>query len=239
MVRERTISMRTFAHQMAILPAEQQQTWPYLAPLVPLGFVLYGGTAIALRLGHRASVDFDFFLDQPWRKSLVLKTIPFLAHAQTVQDTPDTWTVLALPPGAPGASPNPVKLSFFGAITLGRIGEPELTVDGVVCVASREDLLAHKLKVMLQRVEAKDYIVVAALLRSGVALETGLAGAVTLFGPNFQPTVSLKALVYFSGGNLAILPASDRATLTAAVAAVNLSAGLPTVPRRSSSLQAP
>ncbi len=27
------------------------------------GFVLYGGTAIALRLAHRPSVDFDFFND--------------------------------------------------------------------------------------------------------------------------------------------------------------------------------
>lgn len=30
-----------------------------------LGFALYGGTAIALRLGHRTSVDFDFFNDRP------------------------------------------------------------------------------------------------------------------------------------------------------------------------------
>ena len=110
--------------------------------------------------------------------------------------------------------------------------------DGVVCAASREDLLAHKLKVMFQRIEAKDYSDVAALLRSGVPLETGLASAATLFGPNFQPALSLKALVYFSGGNLAILPATDRATLTAAVSAVNLRAGLPAGPRLSSSLQA-
>jgi len=28
---------------------------------VPPHFILYGGTALALRLGHRESVDFDFF----------------------------------------------------------------------------------------------------------------------------------------------------------------------------------
>ncbi|MGM0425440.1 MAG: nucleotidyl transferase AbiEii/AbiGii toxin family protein [Thermodesulfobacteriota bacterium] len=28
---------------------------------MPSEFVLYGGTAIALHLGHRSSVDFDFF----------------------------------------------------------------------------------------------------------------------------------------------------------------------------------
>ena len=34
--------------------------WPILAK-VSKRFVLYGGTAIALRLAHRESVDFDFF----------------------------------------------------------------------------------------------------------------------------------------------------------------------------------
>ena len=34
--------------------------WPDLAE-VPHSFVLYGGTALALRLGHRISEDFDFF----------------------------------------------------------------------------------------------------------------------------------------------------------------------------------
>ena len=39
--------------QLDILPAEQRALWDELAPLRQLGFVLYGGTAIALRLGHR------------------------------------------------------------------------------------------------------------------------------------------------------------------------------------------
>ncbi|MBV5329207.1 MAG: nucleotidyl transferase AbiEii/AbiGii toxin family protein [Chlorobium sp.] len=33
---------------------------------------LYGGTAIALRLGHRPSVDFDFFLK---KRSIVMRSI--------------------------------------------------------------------------------------------------------------------------------------------------------------------
>ena len=43
-----------------ILPAAQQQIWNALAAAPRLGFVLYGGTAIALHLGHRRSIDFDF-----------------------------------------------------------------------------------------------------------------------------------------------------------------------------------
>ncbi len=48
-----------FKPRMDILPAAQQRLWPELHPSIELGLVLYGGTAIALRLGHRASVDFE------------------------------------------------------------------------------------------------------------------------------------------------------------------------------------
>ena len=53
--------MPNFTPALHILPESQQSLWPSLAPLAQQGFVLYGGTAIALRLGHRISVDFDFF----------------------------------------------------------------------------------------------------------------------------------------------------------------------------------
>jgi hypothetical protein len=45
--------------QLSILPEPQRALWPILEQ-VPKRFVLYGGTAIALRLGHRESVDFYF-----------------------------------------------------------------------------------------------------------------------------------------------------------------------------------
>jgi hypothetical protein len=50
-----------FKPVMEVLPNAQKEIWPYLKPFAEFGFVLYGGTAIALRLGHRASVDFNFF----------------------------------------------------------------------------------------------------------------------------------------------------------------------------------
>ncbi len=46
--------------QLSILPKPQRVFLPLLEQ-VPKRFILYGGTAIALRLGHRESVDFDFF----------------------------------------------------------------------------------------------------------------------------------------------------------------------------------
>ena len=56
--------MRAFDAHMDILPDEQLRVWRQLRPTVGLGYVLYGGTAIALRLGHRQSIDFDFFTDR-------------------------------------------------------------------------------------------------------------------------------------------------------------------------------
>ena len=44
-----------------ILPKEQQEIYNHLKQVTDLGFTLFGGTAIALQLGHRTSVDFDFF----------------------------------------------------------------------------------------------------------------------------------------------------------------------------------
>jgi hypothetical protein len=97
------------------------------------------------------------------------------------------------------------------------VNAPDLTEDGVMCVASLDDLLATKLKVMLQRVEAKDYRDVAAMLDAGVNLAAALAAARLLYGVAFQPSESLKALVYFQGGDLVTLSDSERRQLLRAV----------------------
>jgi hypothetical protein len=57
-----------FEPKTAILPQAQQEIWPLLAPAAALSFVLYGGTAVAVYLGHRISVDFDFFRSAPLNK---------------------------------------------------------------------------------------------------------------------------------------------------------------------------
>jgi len=49
-----------FTPNLQILPPAQRRLWDELGH-TPREFVLYGGTALALRLGHRHSEDFDFF----------------------------------------------------------------------------------------------------------------------------------------------------------------------------------
>ena len=48
-----------FQAHLEILPEAQRRLWRELRPTVQLGFVLYGGTAIALRLGHRLIAKSD------------------------------------------------------------------------------------------------------------------------------------------------------------------------------------
>lgn len=61
---------------------------------------------------------------------------------------------------------------------MGRVAEPEPTEDGVLqnCLIV-DDLRATKSKVILQRIEAKDYRDIAAMLNAGVSLSKGLAAA--------------------------------------------------------------
>ncbi len=209
--------MRDFCPRLEILPDGQRRLWPTLAALAPLGWVLYGGTAIALRYGHRVSVDFDFFNAQPLHRQVLGLALPWLPSAEVLQDQPETLTLLV-----PVAPDNEVKVSFFGGLAIGRVSDPEISNDGVAQVASPLDLLATKLKVLLQRAERKDYLDVATLLEAGLSLADGLAAASALYGPAFPAEETLKALVYFADGDLPDLPIAVQRRLEAAVLAVDV-----------------
>lgn len=75
-------------------------------------------------------------------------------------------------------------------------------------------MLGVKLKVLLRRVEAKDYRDIAALLRAGIMLGDGLGAATALYGAQFPPCEALKALVYFEGGDLDMLEPEIKDLLT-------------------------
>lgn len=183
-----------FRPRMDILPAAQRRIWPQLNPGRHLDFVLYGGTAIALRLGHRPSADFDFFSEKPLHRAAVQAAFSFMPDATVIQDERNALSVLAL---CGNGEREYVKISFFGAIGFGRVGEPDATEDGVLQVASLEDLMATKLKVVLQRAEAKDYRDIAAMLRAGVDLAKGLAAASAVRDLPAMPLLS-KSLAAFN-----------------------------------------
>ncbi|MCF7914931.1 MAG: hypothetical protein K9L66_07195 [Spirochaetaceae bacterium] len=130
-----------------------------------------------------------------------------------------------------------VKLSFFGGIDFGRIGEPGLTKDKTLLVASFKDLMATKVKVLMQRIEKKGYVDIAALISHGVSLEEGLAGASLLFGKEFSPPECLRALQYFDEPALSDLDESVKRSLKEAVERVLALGSLPELKITSFSLR--
>ena len=96
---------KVFSPRLDVLPEPQRKLWPELAG-TPDHFILYGGTAIALRLGHRQSVDFDFFSPVTFEPHSLLKTVPYLKDATVRKSAPSDLAVTVDRGG-------PVQLSFF------------------------------------------------------------------------------------------------------------------------------
>lgn len=199
---------KRFEPRLDILPDAQKELWPLLEPARRLEFVLYGGTAVALHLGHRSSIDFDFFRSQPLVKRDVERAFAFIHDAETLQESENTLVVAAKTPLGS------VKISYFGSMGIGRVNPPFETQDSVLLVASLEDLLATKLKAILDRAESKDYSDIAAMLASGVSLERGLGGFAKMY--RRDAALPLKALGFFQDGDLPSLPQHEQDLLRAA-----------------------
>ena len=129
-----------FTPRLDILPSSQRLLWDDLeATLTP--FVLYGGTALALRLGHRASEDFDFFATEAFASEELLSRIPYLKSAVVVHAAANTLVCTVERQGR-------VQVSFFGGLDLKRIHEPEVSVGNRIRVASLLDLAGCKVAVV-------------------------------------------------------------------------------------------
>jgi hypothetical protein len=186
------------AAKTTILPPAQKALWPLLRSLEH-GFVLYGGTAIALRYGHRQSIDFDFFGVQSFDPDVFKAKYDFLKKGETIQLGADTLSVLV------PTRHSEVKFSFFGGLTFGRAGYPDICNDNLVRLASPMDLAIQKLKVIRVRSEAKDYLDLDCLLRNGVDLAEALGAAQALY-PDFPIPITLRAMCYFDDGDVSTIP---------------------------------
>ena len=223
----RSKPMETFTPKYDILPPAQQKLWSLLAPTRDLHFTLYGGTAVALRLGHRQSVDFDFFSHLPLDTggACLTESMPFLKRATVIQQAPNTISYM---------TPDNVKLSFFGLISFGRVGEIDVTADGRLNVASLTDLFATKLAVLLQRVEVRDYIDIATIIQAGCPLDVGIAALNTLYGDTIPAAEVLRTITYFEGADFEPLSAELRRTLISAASTCTFDRS--PLPRRAATL---
>jgi predicted nucleotidyltransferase component of viral defense system len=204
----------TFSPKLNILPASQRTLWKELKA-TPKHFVLYGGTALALRLGHRVSEDFDFFTNATFESQDLLERIPYLRDGKVTLLSENTLTVVLDRNG-------PVSVSFFGGLGLARVSSPDTANDNGVQVASLLDVAGCKMAVVQRRAEAKDYLDIAALLESGISLPKALAAAKAIYGDQFEPTTTVRALSYFADGDLPKLPASLQNALRTAAIGVKL-----------------
>jgi hypothetical protein len=210
-----------FNAHLDILPAAQKRLWPELAR-TPSHFTLYGGTAIALHLGHRQSVDFDFFSPAAFEPRSLLEQLPYLKGAVVRNSAANTLTV-SVDRG------DSIQLQFFGNLDLGQVAAAELAEGSRLEVASLVDLAGMKAAVVTQRAEVKDYLDIYALLtKAEISLSTMLAAAAIIYGAEFNPLVSLKAISYHDDPSLADLPENVRRALIEAVQHTNLSK-LPTL----------
>ena len=204
----------TLSPKLNILPAPQLAVWNELKA-TPKQFVLYGGTALALRLGHRVSEDFDFFTNASFEPQDLLERIPYLQGGKVAVLRENTLTCVLDRNGS-------VPVSFFGGLGLNRVSNPDVARDNGVRVASLLDVAGCKMAVIQKRAEAKDYLDIAAILENGLSLTKALAAAKAIYGEQFEPGTTLRALSYFADGDLPKLPLSVQNALRTAAKGVKL-----------------
>ncbi len=149
-------------------------------------FYLAGGTALALQIGHRDSVDFDFFCTKDFDTKKMFQHLRevFMGHKLLViQEEPSTLTLLV---------DDAIKVSFFGH------DYPliqELIEEENMRLASVADIGCMKLSAITSRATNKDYIDLYFILQ-----QVSLAELLQLTGqkyPELERNLILKSLVYF------------------------------------------
>jgi hypothetical protein len=210
----------TFEPRLDILPEHQRRLWPEL-DAVPSDFVLYGGTGLALQLGHRVSEDFDFFSSSGFEPDRLRLRLPFFRDLDA--SDPDAWVHrkrdnLEAFVNRGGV----VKVAFFGGLdTLQRIEDPRLAAGSRVRVASLVDLAGMKMRVIQVRGSWKDYVDIHALVSHGIDVPTGLAAAKGI-DRTFDAITSIRALQFYGDGTLNRVPAAMQRDLTRWAQAVDL-----------------
>jgi len=148
--------------------------------------------------------------------SKIEQEVPFLKGANIIQREKNTLSAIVDRAG-------PVKVSFFGLPNLPRLSPPPVAKDNGLAVASLLDLAGTKASVVQMRAEAKDYIDIDALITKGkVDLPLALSAAQKLYGPTFNPQITLKALSFFDDGDLRQLPDDMKLRLVTAARNVDL-----------------
>ncbi|MDD3711642.1 MAG: nucleotidyl transferase AbiEii/AbiGii toxin family protein [Patescibacteria group bacterium] len=153
-------------------------------------FYLAGGTGLALQLGHRDSVDFDYFSSQDIDTKKLFTTVKevFKGHKIIkVQEEKNTLTVFI---------DNNIKLSFFTykyKLLEKLINEPYFKIASII------DIACMKLAAIVSRATNKDYIDLYFILKEKSLRD--ILGKLNRKIPELDINLVLKSLVYFEDIN--------------------------------------
>lgn len=145
-------------------------------------YYLAGGTALALRIGHRKSVDLDYFIAQNIDTQQLRNQLTDTFQSKTVQVTFEQkntlWCII-----------DGVKVSFISRTDT--LLQP-ISIEEKFRLASIADIAMMKLSAICSREEYKDYFDLACIARQADA-RTWLSHWDMLY-PNVDPTSWLVAL---------------------------------------------
>lgn len=167
-----------------VLDPPQRLVWPKLGQIKG-EFYLAGGTALAMQLGHRKSVDFDFFSQQKISEAVRKKVVDvFDKNIRFTMDTTDqlTWV-----------SNEGVKVTL--AYTPYAPLHP-LIHTGNVSLAHVKDIASDKAFTIGRRGKYRDYVDLVFILRSGVILQTIISEAKVRYKAMFDEKLFLEQLDY-------------------------------------------
>jgi len=169
-----------------ILDTERRALLPALAGVRGHGFYLAGGTALALQLGHRDSIDFDFFCADPFDTTDLLRILESLLVSHTLTRTQEERNTLGI------LIDDGVRMSFmtYPYPLVAPYVETEYFP-----LASMADIGCMKLGAIVSRATYKDYVDLYHILHH-IPLAT-LLGYLSTKLPNLDPMLAQKSLVYF------------------------------------------
>lgn len=135
-------------------------------------YLLCGGTALAMQIGHRMSEDLDFMM---WRISKTEKPeVNWNAiERELVAKVGEIESFNMLGFDQVEFVVEGVKLSFFVSDNLSPVAEP-IEYMGNIRLADIESIMVMKLEVMLRRMKFRDYYDIYCILQEGHSIHRGI-----------------------------------------------------------------
>jgi hypothetical protein len=168
-----------------ILDEQRKKLLPRLTFLKEEGFYLAGGTGLALQIGHRRSLDFDFYTPQEY--------FPEAIYQKYVEQCKgDKIELVKMAKGWLNAKINTIEVTHF--IYKYPLIEPLVKTD-YLNIASKIDIAAMKLIALVQRGTYRDFIDMYFLIKE-LSLKTILLKTREKF-TGYDVYLGLRALLYF------------------------------------------